>query len=423
MSLMYPYNPEKMSMTKQSSSKSGPSKVQRAAVTGISGAVILVIILIAQLVGVNVLNENTSNNGNAPVVEPGGNTGNVPSGSMVAIPGGYDGGWFQLYFTQPTSSDSFQGAPVENALITALNGAQQSIDAALYEMNSKPITDALIAAKQRGINVRVVTDGDAGMDAPDTTITKLELQNIPVTSDGSRGAQMHDKFVVIDQLYVWTGSTNLTHNGIYKQNNNAILIRSNKLAQNYTTEFEELFKGEFGKTSPNNTPNPDITIDGTEIETIFESEGDVPKRLSELIANAKSVRFLAFSFTDSMDWSDASGSHSVMDQLISQYQSSGLDLKGIVETTSRQYVKPMVCAGMDVRQSGNSLGFMHDKVFIIDGSIVVTGSFNFSASAANSNDENVLIIHNTGIGNAYLKEFDQIWAQAVPVPSGTFSCS
>jgi phosphatidylserine/phosphatidylglycerophosphate/cardiolipin synthase-like enzyme len=249
------------------------------------------------------------------------------------------------------------------------------------------------------------------------------LQNIPVTSDGSRAGQMHNKFVVIDQTYVWTGSTNLTHNGIYKQNNNAILIRSSQLAQNYTTEFEELFKGQFGKTKPNNTPNPDINIDGTEIETIFESEGDVPKRLSQLIANAKSVRFLAFSFTDSMDWTDASGDHSIMDQLISQYQSSGLDVKGVVETTSRQYVKPMVCAGMAVQQSGNSLGFMHDKIFIIDGSIVLTGSFNFSASAANSNDENVLIIHSTGIANAYLKEFDQIWAQSEPVPSGTFSCS
>ncbi len=238
---------------------------------------------------------------------------------MVAIPGGYDGGWFQLYFTQPTSSNTFQGAPVENALISALNGAQMSIDAALYEMNSQPITDALIAAKQRGVNVRVVTDGDAGMDAPDTTITQLELQDIPVISDGARGAEMHDKFIVIDRSYVWTGSTNLTHNGIYKQNNNAILIRSSKLSQNYTTEFEELFNKQFGKSSPNNTPNPQISIDGTLIETYFESEGDVPKRLSELLTNAKSVRFLAFSFTDSMSWTNSSGDHSVMDQLISQY--------------------------------------------------------------------------------------------------------
>ena len=84
-------------------------------------------------------------------------------------------------------------------------------------------------------------------------------------------------------------------------------------------------------------------------------------------------------------------------------------------------IVPLVCAGLDVRQDGNKLGFLHDKVMIIDDNIVVTGSFNFSASAANSNDENVLIIHNTGIANAYLKEFDQRWAEAVPIPAGTFT--
>ncbi len=95
-------------------------------------------------------------------------------------------------------------------------------------------------------------------------------------------------------------------------------------------------------------------------------------------------------------------------------------MQGIIEVSSRQFVEPMVCAGMDVRQDGNTQGFMHDKVFIIDGSIVVTGSFNFSESAANSNDENVLIIHNTDIANAYLEEFNRRWAEAVKIPAGTF---
>jgi phosphatidylserine/phosphatidylglycerophosphate/cardiolipin synthase-like enzyme len=419
-------------MTKRSSSKKGPSKTQRAAVTGISGAVILLILLVAQLVGIDVLNENETGTTPVATIKPSATPvptgvstpvviGGVPEG-LVAIPGGYNGGWFQLYFTQPISNDDYEGSPLENALVQALDGASQSIDAALYEMNSKPITDALIRAKkERGVQVRVVTDGDAGLESPDTTVTDLELEDIPIVSDGTRGAQMHDKFIVIDQTYVWTGSTNLTHSGIYKQNNNAILIRSSKLAQNYTTEFEELFSGKFGATSPNNTPNPDITIDGTEIETYFESEGDVPKRLSQLIADAQSVRFLAFSFTESMDWKDSSGEHSVMDQLISQAASGQLDLKGIVETTSRQYIKPMYCASLDVRQDGNP-EFMHHKVFIIDESIVVTGSFNFSASAANSNDENVLIIHNADIAQAYLQEFDRLWAEAQPVPAGTFDC-
>jgi phosphatidylserine/phosphatidylglycerophosphate/cardiolipin synthase-like enzyme len=55
---------------------------------------------------------------------------------------------------------------------------------------------------------------------------------------------------------------------------------------------------------------------------------------------------------------------------------------------------------------------MHHKVIIIDGKIVVTGSYNFSNNAEHSNDENTLIIHNQAIASAYLDEFQRIFANA-----------
>lgn len=412
-------------MTKRRSRRK-PSNLESAAVTGLSGLVIILIVLIAQLVGVKGLPTESEPSGDQPVVEDGGDTGNIPPGELVSIPGGYDGGWFQLYFTDPIESNNeadFQGSPLEDALVKALDGSTQSIDAALYELNSQPITDALIRAKeQRNVQVRVVTDGEAGLESPDTTVDQLELADIPVVSDGARGAEMHDKFIVIDQTYVWTGSTNLTHTGIYTQNNNAIMIRSSRLAQNYTTEFEELFNGQFGASSPANVPNPQISLEGTLIETYFESEGNAPARLAELLSQARSVRFMAFSFTDSLSWKDSSGEHSIMDMLIDRATAGQLDLLGVVEATSRRFVEPMVCAGLNVREDTNP-DFMHHKVMIIDGSIVVTGSFNFSGSAANDNDENLLIIHNGDIARAYLEEFNRVlgdWSE--PIPTSTFGC-
>jgi phosphatidylserine/phosphatidylglycerophosphate/cardiolipin synthase-like enzyme len=55
---------------------------------------------------------------------------------------------------------------------------------------------------------------------------------------------------------------------------------------------------------------------------------------------------------------------------------------------------------------------MHHKVIILDGSIVITGSYNFSASAAEKNDENVLIIHSPEIAATYLEEFERVVQQA-----------
>jgi phosphatidylserine/phosphatidylglycerophosphate/cardiolipin synthase-like enzyme len=55
---------------------------------------------------------------------------------------------------------------------------------------------------------------------------------------------------------------------------------------------------------------------------------------------------------------------------------------------------------------------MHHKVIVVDGEIVIFGSFNFSASANDSNDENLLIVYDPVFAGAFLEEFEKVWAQA-----------
>jgi len=52
---------------------------------------------------------------------------------------------------------------------------------------------------------------------------------------------------------------------------------------------------------------------------------------------------------------------------------------------------------------------MHHKVIIIDGQIVVTGSYNFSKNAKTRNDENTLILHSLEIADLYFDEFERVW--------------
>jgi phosphatidylserine/phosphatidylglycerophosphate/cardiolipin synthase-like enzyme len=49
------------------------------------------------------------------------------------------------------------------------------------------------------------------------------------------------------------------------------------------------------------------------------------------------------------------------------------------------------------------------KVIIIDGEIVITGSYNFSNNAEYNNDENTLIIHNRDIATQFLDNFQRIY--------------
>jgi phosphatidylserine/phosphatidylglycerophosphate/cardiolipin synthase-like enzyme len=68
-------------------------------------------------------------------------------------------------------------------------------------------------------------------------------------------------------------------------------------------------------------------------------------------------------------------------------------------------------AGIDVRLD-SLRGDMHHKVILIDRAIVVTGSYNFSRSAEEQNDENLLILHAPKVAAEYLIEFDQIFRRA-----------
>lgn len=68
--------------------------------------------------------------------------------------------------------------------------------------------------------------------------------------------------------------------------------------------------------------------------------------------------------------------------------------------------------GVDVRVE-RGVGLMHHKFALVDDSIIITGSFNWTASAETDNDENVLLL----IGfpatyRAYSREFERIWRDA-----------
>ena len=51
---------------------------------------------------------------------------------------------------------------------------------------------------------------------------------------------------------------------------------------------------------------------------------------------------------------------------------------------------------------------MHHKVIVIDGAVVVTGSYNFSKNANTVNDENCIIIHDSGIAKEFIKEYERL---------------
>jgi phosphatidylserine/phosphatidylglycerophosphate/cardiolipin synthase-like enzyme len=57
---------------------------------------------------------------------------------------------------------------------------------------------------------------------------------------------------------------------------------------------------------------------------------------------------------------------------------------------------------------------LHHKFMVIDGKIVVIGSYDFTNRAENDNDENVLIIHNEIVAQKFLEEYERVFSRAQP---------
>jgi len=124
----------------------------------------------------------------------------------------------KVYFTAP-ANDEFRGGP-DDPLADALDQARFQIDAALYDLNLWTIRNALLRAHNRGVLVRLVVESDS-LYRPE--IQELIEAGIPVVGDDSESL-MHNKFIIIDQEEVWTGSMNMTVNGAYRHLNNLIRI-------------------------------------------------------------------------------------------------------------------------------------------------------------------------------------------------------
>ena len=329
--------------------------------------------------------------------------------------------WWEVYFTDPLNINKpevIQGS-IEEKLIQYINNAQISIHIASFEFDLTPVAQALIDAKNRGVDVKWMTDDKNGLEYDIQPgrgqFALLTGAGIEVKDDAGRSALMHNKFWIFDQQITWTGSTNVTASGIFNQNNNVLIIRSPDVAYIFEREFQEMWNGQFGPRAPSTVNNQWVILDGTPLQVLFSAEDHVVNNLIALVKDAKvSIRFLAFSFTD----------YPLAQAMIDRAK-AGVDVKGVYETFGSNSLgselKTFWCAGVPARQDGNA-SFLHDKIIVIDNTIVVTGSLNFSSNADDANEENVVILDNAEIAAQYLQEFERLWNQAHDVDPNMFTC-
>ncbi len=300
----------------------------------------------------------------------------------------------------------------EGKLVGLIKNSTETVHCALFDLDLKEVIYAL-ANKSHTADVKVVIDN-----------VNFDDQ---ITGEGIRldtSSQLsHNKFCIFDNKLVFTGSFNPTERGAYKNNNNMLIIKSKYLVENYNDEFDELWQGNFSKGK--RVSNPIIYLNAKKIENYFCPEDYCAWHVVQTLNNAeKSIYFMTFSFTN----------EDIANSVINQY-GKGLDVKGVFEKTQKSkysQFERMQGFGLNVTWDTDmiklnpnitslikypKIGKLHHKVFIIDNQTVITGSMNPTGAGDTRNDENVLIIHDKGIAQQYLDEFDLIWQRNFVVAS------
>lgn len=330
----------------------------------------------------------------------------VASRGRTAMSAGLIRAYFSTsYLVYPDKRSTRPDSPMLSDLLDDIDKAEQHIDMAGFDIDILELADALIDAKKRGVQVRVVEDGENLSDPGAADVAgRLQDAGIAVTFD-EREAFMHHKFVVIDKRIVWAGSWNLTYNDTFRNNNNMLRLRSQLAAESYSYEFDQLFAHIFGPAKSSLAPHPRIVLDETPVDLYFSPQDGAASQIISAIEGARrNIRFMAFSFT----------SDDITDALLKQAD-SGVKIQGVMERQNAEGAGAdftlMQKQGLDVLEDG-SCYLLHHKVMIIDDRIVITGSYNFTNSAERDNDENLLIINDREVAQRYNDEFTRIYKLA-----------
>jgi phosphatidylserine/phosphatidylglycerophosphate/cardiolipin synthase-like enzyme len=130
----------------------------------------------------------------------------------------------------------------ESLMLKAINASHSSIVLASYSFTSPRIAQALLEAKKRGVEVRIVVDEKGNLDKPGIAALNL-LSNAGIaTRIISRYGIHHDKYMIIDRRTVQTGSFNCSSAAARPNSENVVVIWNNvELAQAYSRQWQSRF--------------------------------------------------------------------------------------------------------------------------------------------------------------------------------------
>lgn len=377
-------------------------------------------------------------------------------------------------YRSPISGQWRQGDDLEALLLEAIHQARSEVLVAVQELSLPAVARALVDRQRQGVRVQVILENSYSTPWSDQhpadlpphqrarvaqlralnqgdAVAILQRGGVPMiddTADGSAGSGlMHHKFLVVDRRIVVTGSANFSPSCIHGDaDDHRTRGNVNHLLRFDSAALAELFSAEFSRMwgdGPGGLPDSRfgaakeqggalrVQIGATSVEVLFtpHRRPDPNNGLHWLEQQLQGVKqrldlslfvFSAQNLADSLERLQRRG---VRLRLLAdpgfaqRAYSEVLDLLGVslpdhrcrLEAGNRPWRNTTEQVGSPRLARGDKL---HHKFAILDGRRVISGSFNWSPSAAFSNDETLLRIDSPLLAAHFEREMNRLWRGA-----------
>lgn len=371
----------------------------------------------------------------------------------------------RAYFNEPgTRLQTGQNYVADDILVQLIDDARTSVDFAVMGFSRDSVWEALLRARERGVQLRFVGDGRYLEGNAEGYVAMDEL-NIPMQA-GNMYHIMHNKFFIVDGRFVVTGTGNITSSGFQRNDNNWIVIDSPQVAADFQAEFDQMFGGRFGYAKVEYENGNNYQVGDTEVEVFFSPQEDTVGELLQAVREARqSIYFYIFAFTKDelgallidkhLEFSryneccdparraelDDAGLTACDAEVVCETPFERREVRGVIDRSQLHGNGPyheayrMLAWSVPMLMDGNRNSFnpadyqagggrQHSKTMVIDPgtptATVVTGSFNWSSSATVSNDETLVIMRGERITDAYFDHFSRLYDRGT-IPGERFA--
>lgn len=128
-----------------------------------------------------------------------------------------------------------QNKTIQNAILPLIKKSKTYIYIPAFLISHKEMVSELIQAKNRGVDVRIITDA-LNASAKYSKVRELRAAGMPVKIENYAG-KMHSKTMIIDDRYLVLGSMNFSKSGESKNDENLIVIENKEAAIFYKKFF------------------------------------------------------------------------------------------------------------------------------------------------------------------------------------------